>query len=95
MIRSIEACASPPEIYFGALSADTQRAIAEWLASHGDFDSADRKWWDFAKFCGLWFRLRAMPDSADLFPRGKWATLQRMQDVIDNALSGRPEGFAR
>jgi len=31
-------------------------------------------WW--------WFRLREMEDRPEWFPRGKWATIQRIEDLL-------------
>lgn len=83
----------PEQIYLGALSAPTRRALARWLCSVGREDLAEKSWWEFNDFCALYFRLRACEDTADLFPRGKWATLQRMQDLIEAAIRGEIFGM--
>jgi len=31
----------------------------------------------------LFFRLKYIPDDEVSFPRGKWATIQRLQDLLD------------
>lgn len=80
-------------IHFDALSGDTRLALREWLRSIDRDDLADRAWWDFNEFCGMWFRLRAQEDDPELFPRGKFATLQRMEGLIAEAIAGR--GAAR
>ena len=30
----------------------------------------------------FWFRLKFFPDSDEAFPAGKWATIQRIEDLI-------------
>ena len=83
--------ADPNEIYFNSLSDLTRVALRDWLNRIGRDDLADRGWWDFNEFCGLYWRLRHQPDNADLFPRGKWATLQRMETLIAEALPALQE----
>lgn len=31
----------------------------------------------------LWFILRAVPDDEEFFPSGKWATIQRLEELLD------------
>ena len=40
----------------------------------------------------LCFRLEQEPDSEGVFPKGKWATIQRLQDMVRNAAA---EDWAR
>jgi len=73
------------------LSHEARRAISDALDEDG-WD-APQSWIDFDLCCGIWFRLRAAKDSEELFPKGKWATIQRLQELIEKAVTpaNRPE----
>ena len=40
----------------------------------------------------VWFRLREMKDTEDLFPKGKWATLQRIQEILEREAKEANDG---
>ena len=73
------------DVHVGRLSKETRAAIADYLCAIGRDDLADRRWWEFNEFCGLWFRLSIADDTPQLFPKGKSATLQCMRDMIEEA----------
>ena len=66
------------------LSPDTQHAITEALFDSG-FD-VGKSWIDFDLFCGIVQRLKVTPDCVELFPKGKWATIQHMEQLIADAI---------
>ena len=45
-----------------------------------------KSWIDFDTCCGIWFRLKFAEDSPELFPKGKWATLQHLEQLISEAV---------
>lgn len=56
-----------------------RRLGKEWEQNELLFDglpsgSAEWAWW--------WFRLREMEDRLEWFPKGKWATLQRIEQIL-------------
>ena len=71
-------------VNINALSSETRKAITNALFESG-FDVGE-SWIDFDICCGIWFRLRYAEDSPELFPKGKWATLQRFEQLIDEAI---------
>lgn len=50
---------------------------------------ADRNWQDIDSWiepeiaAEMFFRLRALEDSPDYFPRGKWATIQQLESALE------------
>jgi hypothetical protein len=68
-------------IHIGKLSAPAFGGIARWCEAHGwsplmTWESPERVAW-------LTYLLRHVPDSEDVFPSGKWATIQRLQELVD------------
>ncbi len=76
-------------IHWGSLYRNTRQAIAALYARKDweDLDGGDKTWILLEEATHMWFRLRAQPDTPELFPYGKWATLQVLEAMIDNALS--------
>jgi len=70
------------------LSYETQRAITEALDESG-WD-VGKSWIDFPTCCAIYFLLKHSQDDPDLFPKGKWATLQRMEQLIEKAIKLPP-----
>jgi hypothetical protein len=66
------------------LSVETFRAITDALFESG-FD-VGKSWIDFDTCCGIFFRLKFSDDTAELFPKGKWATLQFLEQLIEQAI---------
>ena len=60
------------------------------LLSYGPLEqlSCEYAWADLQRYsqpelvAWLWFKLRQVPD--DRFPHGKWATLQAIEELLDN-----------
>jgi hypothetical protein len=69
------------------LSAETRHAITDALFESG-FD-VGTSWIDFDTCCGIYFRLKYSEDSPELFPKGKWATVQFMEHLIVQAMGKR------
>lgn len=82
-------------VYIGALSYETRKAFEEAFGWE-NYD-ADRTWFDFDQCCAFWFRLKYAADDPELFPKGKWATLQRFEELIEQAMKPptEREGFRR
>ena len=73
-------------VYLGALTRETRRAIDNYLVSKDRLELADRPWVQFESVCAMWFELKHEPDTEELFPKGKWATLQRLESLIEEAM---------
>ena len=56
----------------GKLSHQTKRA---W--------GIDREFMEPEQAAWLWFRLRKHDDTDEMFPRGKWASIQYLEALID------------
>ena len=69
-------------IYLDRFLSSTRESLARYFSDHADFSGSmiagETAAW-------LWFKLRQEPDSEELFPHGKWATLQRFEELLDNA----------
>lgn len=48
---------------------------------------------NLAEMAWLWFVLRELEDSDSRFPRGKWATIQHIQDQLERAARDVAEGM--
>ena len=70
-------------VYAGALSQETRWALEKYSDSN-DFTEwlGDRMWVQSQWFAWLVALLKEEQDTAELFPKGKWATIQRMQDLL-------------
>lgn len=49
----------------------------EWASIHG-------RWIELEQATVLFFRLKKVPDDPLIFPRGKWATIQRIEYLIED-----------
>ena len=72
------------------LSHETRRAITDALFEDG-WDVGN-SWIDFDTCCGILQRLKHATDTETLFPKGKWATIQRLEQLIDAAIKPASEG---
>ena len=45
----------------------------------------ERRYITVHELAPLWFVLRQSPDTPNHFPKGKWAVLQHLENLIDNA----------
>jgi hypothetical protein len=66
------------------LSSETQHAISDALFESG-WD-VGTSWIDLPTCAAIYFLLKYSPDDPELFPKGKWATLQRMEELIHKAI---------
>jgi len=75
-------------VYIGGLSAETQRALRDYSSEH-DYDDwlNDRTWIDVRWFAWLVALLKVEPDTEELFPKGKWATIQRLEELLNVSLN--------
>ena len=81
-------------VYAGALSELTRRALREYSSAHGyDEWLEERHWIQPHWFAWLVALLKEEKDTPELFPKGKWATIQRMEELL--AESARAEITAR
>ncbi len=75
-------------IYFGSISKETRKAwerVAqerEWIDPVGEL----RLWMTIEQAAFLWFQLRTVEDSQEAFPRGKSASLQALEELIDQGV---------
>lgn len=67
----------------GLLSADTFRALEQLYSERNWADLYP--WAEPEQVAWLTFRLQFVPDDAETFPRGKWATIQHLQDMVSDA----------
>lgn len=58
-------------VYVEALKYDTKRA---WGLDNTYLSQVDAAW--------LFFRLRETPDTSEVFPHGKWASIQHLEELI-------------
>lgn len=56
----------------------SERNYGEWLRSKGFMQPEWLAW--------LTFLLQAEPDTEELFPHGKWATIQQLQGLVMDAV---------
>jgi hypothetical protein len=71
-------------VYINGLSSEAREAIDEAL-----FDSGwdvGKSWIDLPTCAAIFFLLKYAKDDPALFPKGKWATLQRLEELIEQAV---------
>ena len=70
-------------VYMGELSYETRLALQQYSSKH-DYEEwlGDKSWLSLEKFAYLVALLSVETDEPWLFPKGKWATIQRMQDLM-------------
>lgn len=73
-------------VHIGALSPETKLSIVEWATAKDLWPDVSDNYMQLSQFAELYFRLKYEGDDPDLFPKGKWATLQRMEDLIEEGL---------
>jgi hypothetical protein len=73
-------------VYAGALSELTRRALRDYSLAH-DYDEwlEDRAWIEPRWFAWLVALLKEETDTPELFPKGKWATIQRMEELLSES----------
>jgi hypothetical protein len=82
-------------VWINGLSDAARTAISNALDDDG-WDMP-KSWIDFDLCCGIYFRLKYAKDDLALFPKGKWATLQRLEELIEQATKppAEREGFKK
>lgn len=73
-------------VHVGSLSKQTREAICEYLRAQDNALADHFVWIGFEDACAVWFRLKYAADDPALFPRGKWATLQALEELIQRAM---------
>lgn len=68
-------------IYIGEFSIETRDAWESYFNSYSD--CSFKSWITFKEACEFYFLLCASNDSPELFPRGKWASLQMLRELIE------------
>jgi hypothetical protein len=81
---------APGLLHFGALSREARKGIEVLYARREWEDIEDRTWLTREACALMFFHLRAAPDDPDVFPKGKWATIQALESLLDRAV-GHPE----
>jgi hypothetical protein len=71
-------------IHIGELSKEAYRAIEEYAAEQDLPDTLVRKWIEPASLLLLIEILKRTEDSVKVFPKGKSATIQHLQDMFDH-----------
>jgi hypothetical protein len=66
-------------IYIGGLLS--WQKLSDWAFLQG-YDEWVKSWMQPQWFAWLLVLLRELPDDADMFTHGKWATIQRMEGLI-------------
>jgi hypothetical protein len=76
----------------GAVLLDTMRALDRYAEQHG-YEEWLKGWMEPQWAAWLTFLLAAEEDTPELFPHGKWATIQHIQSLIadeaDSTISTR------
>jgi hypothetical protein len=75
---------TPQEVQSGMIHIGSMlsfRAFERWGEEHG-YEEWLRSWIQPQWAAWLVFLLQAEPDTPELFPHGKWATIQRLQELV-------------
>ena len=75
-------------VHFGAISQETRTAWEALCHHKGWLDICDDfpLWITTEQAALLWFRLRTAEDKPEDFPKGKWASLQLFETLIDESV---------
>lgn len=52
-------------------------------------------WLSIENAAMLWFRLRALDDTPENFPHGKWASIQQLDELITTAIKQKEKPDAK
>lgn len=76
-------------VFIGDISYQTRKAWAAlaFAMNWEDLDEGDKTWLTLDHAASLFFRLRHQLDTADVFPKGKWASIQLLETLIDKAVA--------
>ncbi len=73
-------------VHFGALKREMRRAIEQYYFAR-QWEDVEHSWITLESAAVMFFRLRAADDTPELFPHGKWATVQALEDQIEQAFT--------
>jgi hypothetical protein len=80
---------TPDSVHFGALSREARAGIRLFVERRGgNVDRVEYAWLEFDEVCAMWFLLRRAEDDPEIFPKGKSATLQAIEGIIERAIVG-------
>lgn len=80
---------TPDSVHLGSLSREARAGIRLFVERRrGNVDRVELPWLGFDEVCGLWFLLRRVEDDPEIFPKGKFATLQAIEILIERAIAG-------
>lgn len=72
-------------IFIGSITAETRRFLDNLMVEYLFKPLED--WMPTERVCFLIFFLKQLPDSKDgYFPRGKWATIQYLEHLVEDQL---------
>lgn len=77
------------------LSPEASYALLETYAYQRDFDPWLHKFIEPQWFAWLIALLKAEPDNEEFFPKGKWATIQRLEQLLENAVTAELQADAQ
>lgn len=72
------------DINLRALSPEAYAGLEQWCLDR-DLEGMFNAWIPLENAAGIFFRLREAADDEKYFPKGKWATLQRLEELITEA----------
>lgn len=72
------------DINLRAFSPEAYAGLERWCFDK-DLEGMFNAWISLENAAGLFFRLREVPDSEIYFPKGKWATLQKLEELCAEA----------
>ena len=74
-------------VWLGSMSEETRYALRDY-SSRWDYNEwlEDRSWVSTEHFAWLIALLKEETDTPEVFPKGKWATLQRMEHLLSEAM---------
>ena len=71
-------------VYIGNIKSKTRQAWSEYFWDLGLADNDFKSWLSLDNACKYLFILKATPDKAEIFPHGKWASIQTLESAIED-----------
>ncbi len=75
----------PKAVDLAGLSPESQRSVG-LIAARGGITLVSQRWVPLSQAGTLEAHLRAAEDTPETFPRGKWATIQAYQGLVEKAV---------
>ena len=69
-------------VYIGDIQSNTRRAWSEYFWDLGLAQNDLKNWLSFEEACSYLLILKSTPDKPEIFPHGKWAAIQVLEDQI-------------